>query len=317
MITIAQKNYVKNSIERLYGIIEGVAIDTQINDKEIIALKNWTDTHESLHSVEPFRELDRLLSDILEDGVIDFQEREDLLDWCAESINERGFLKDFTEIVRRLHGVLSGVICDRLITTEELRGLGDWLIDYENLHGWWPFNELSIHIKNILKDGKIDSAEQQTLQSFFNDFNEQIIHHPVIHDDDYWMNQDLFSLKPIFKPIASICESDPKIEFENKSFCFTGPAATARRKDLLDVIKRLGGIPKNTIITTLDYLVIGAQASPAWIYSTYGRKIETVMQRKQTDRNSRTQIISEYDFISTIKTIGGASFIPDPNRPLF
>lgn len=314
---IAQINYVKNSIERLYGIIEGVAIDTELNDEEIITLKNWIETHETLHSVEPFNELNKLLADILEDGIIDFQEREDLLEWCAEIINERGFLKDFTEIVRRLHGVLSGVLCDRFIKTEELKGLKDWLIDYEHLHGWWPFNELSMHIKTILKDGKIDSDEQKTLQFFFNDFNEQIIHLPVIHDDDYWMNQDLFSCKPIFQPIASICEPDPKIEFKNKSFCFTGPAATARRKDLLDVIKQLGGIPKNTIIMTLDYLVIGAQASPAWIYSTYGRKIETVMQRKQTDRNFRTQIISEYDFISTVKIIGGTSIIPDPNRAPF
>ncbi len=42
------------------------------------------------------------------------------------------------------------------------------------------------------------------------------------------------------------------------------------------MVTQSGGIPINSIVKELDYLVIGAQASLAWLYSTCGRKIEKV-----------------------------------------
>ena len=313
----ATKNYMKKSIERLHGIIEGISIDYEVNDKEIIALKNWIDTHEFMKECEPFKGLNHLLSEILEDGVIDEQEREDLLDWCADTTNDQGFLKDFTQIVRRLHGIFSGVICDRTIKTEELEGLKDWLLDYEDLQGWWPFNELHQHIKTILKDGRIDAQEQAILQTFFSDFIEQIIDDPNINDEEYWLNEHVQAPCLIFKPIASICEKKPNIIFKDKRFCFTGPAASGKRKDLFQIIEQFGGSTHNVIVKNLDYLIIGAQSSPAWVYSTYGRKIETVMERNKQEKKFNCKIIKEYDFVCAVKNVGGENIIPDPNKPLF
>ncbi|WDP91741.1 MAG: hypothetical protein HUN04_19330 [Desulfobacter sp.] len=316
-MSIATKNYIKNSIERLYGIIEGISIDYKVRDQEIIALKNWIDIHEAMRETEPFKGLSLLLEEILEDEVIDEQEREDLLEWCAETLNEKGYLENFTQVIRRLHGIFSGIICDRSITEEELEGLEEWLLDYEGLHDWWPINELRAHIQTILNDGKIDTEEHRLLKEFFSDFEEQLIDEPHLHDDEYWLNCHMRSPAPIFKSISSICEKAPRITFKGKKFCLTGPAASGKRKDLFSVIEKLGGSPHNTAIKKLDYLIIGAQASPAWVYSTYGRKIETVMHRKKHDERCQTKIVRELDFITAVKNIGGDAILPDPNRPLF
>lgn len=303
-MSMATKNYIKKSIERLYGIIQGISIDCQVDDQEIITLKNWMDTHELMHNFEPFKGLNLLLSDILADGIIEEHERDDLLEWCADTLNEQGFLNTLTQVVRRLHGLFSGIVSDQTITTDELEGLNDWLLDYEPLHGWWPLNELLSMIKNILKDGKIDDKEHQTLMVFFADFEEQILGQAVIHDEEYWLNRHVMSPCPIFKPVASICEKDPKISFQGKLFCLTGPAASGSRKDLFKEIEKIGGLTQNRAVKNLDYLILGAQSSPAWVYSTYGRKIETVINRKDKNKDCPTLIVSEHDFIQAAKKAG-------------
>lgn len=301
---IASRTYVGRSIERLYGIIEGINIDCHINDQEVIALKNWLDIHETLHDVEPFKGLTCLVSEILEDGVIDPDEREDLEEWCSETINEHGFFDCITRTVRQLHGVMSGIICDGKIKAEELEGLRDWLLDYEHMQDWWPFNELKRHIDIILADGKVDQEEQRLLRDFFSNFTEHVVSNPKIHDDEYWMNRNLMTLSPVFNSISCICEDNPDILFKEKRFCFTGPAASGKRKYLAAAVEQLGGFSHNKAVIELDYLVIGAQASPAWIYSTYGRKIEAVMQRKEKKPHCQTQIIREYDFLSAVSEKG-------------
>ncbi len=290
----------RNDIERLYGIMSGISINCHINDREILELRKWKESRPNLKDYEPYKGLNSILDDILADGIIDEGEREDLLEWCSDTINGRGFLQGITEVSRQLHGILEGIACDEIIKPNELEGLKDWLLDYEYLHNWWPINELFALIKQVLKDGKIDSKEQVALQKSFNDYREYLIEKPQIHDDEYWTNRHMMSNRPVFKPIQSICVKNPEIVFLNKRFCLTGPAASGKRKDLHKTIEDLGGKTHKTAVIDLDYLIIGAQSSPAWIYSTYGRKIEAVMQRKTNTPKCNTQIISEIDFINAM-----------------
>jgi len=50
-MSYATRTYVKRTMGRLYGIVEGISIDCDINDKEIIALRNWVDSHEMMHEI--------------------------------------------------------------------------------------------------------------------------------------------------------------------------------------------------------------------------------------------------------------------------
>ncbi|MEA3352826.1 MAG: hypothetical protein U9Q33_03280 [Campylobacterota bacterium] len=49
---------------------------------------------------------------------------------------------------------------------------------------------------------------------------------------------------------------------------------------------------KDTVPQSLDYLVIGEFGNNDWIYSSYGRKVEKVMEN-QKDSYCNTKIISE------------------------
>lgn len=89
------------------------------------------------------------------------------------------------------------------------------------------------------------------------------------------------------------------IRFERSSFCFTGPAETGPRRKLHEITRKLDGRPVDRVIESLDYLVIGAQSSPCWAYSTYGRKIEKVIENRK--KGVTTNILHENDFVSQAK----------------
>jgi hypothetical protein len=297
---IASKTYISRSIERLHGILYGISIDNCITDKEIIALKYWLEEHKPLHDVEPFFGLVDLLDDILEDNVIDDDEREMLLGWCKENMKDHGFLEGFTPVIHHLHGILSGIISDDELNTDEITGLKTWLMSFEELKNWWPFNDLIKIVERVLADGSINETEKNDLKAFFLDFQEQVIESPTIHDAEYWENRHMINLSPIFKSVSNICDKKVRIVFPKKTFCFTGPAASGSRKKLFNLVTESGGIPCKNPIIDLDYLVIGAQSSPAWVYSTYGRKIELVMNRKRHGLNCPTKIVTELNFIEAL-----------------
>jgi hypothetical protein len=260
-------------------------------------LKEWVESHRHLADVEPFLSLDTLITAIISDGVIDEDEREVLLEICSGVRNNIGFMGDITQVIQCLHGIVSGLIFDKQVNKKEIVELEKWLKEYKEYENWWPLKEMRQHIKKILKDGIIDEKEEAFLLEYFTDFIEQRAEDQTLHDEGYKSVSYLKSESPVFKSISSICESCPDISFYNKQFCFTGPAASGQRTALFDIVISLGGIPQKSIVTTLDYLVIGAKSSPAWIYSTYGRKIEGVMKRKYNSPDCNTQIISEEDFL--------------------
>ena len=311
----AATTYFHRTMTRLYGTIEGLTIDCRLNEKEIAALYNWMGRHVALAEHEPFKGLWNLLNDILADQIIDEGEKEELLEWCANTIDERGFLKEFTQIARTLHGVIGGIIADDKITTDELEGLKDWLIDYEQFQDWWPLNQLNELIEHVLEDGKIDKEEHKLLTAFFKDFTETPLDEVILHDNEYVFEKHMRSISPFFQPISSICEINPEICFENKKFCFTGPAKTGKRKDLSSMVEQLGGSCSKAVVKDLNYLIIGAQSSPAWAYSTYGRKIETVMEKNKEKKS--VVLIQEEDFINAAIQVGGPDILPDPENPPF
>ena len=291
--------YFEKTVQRLRGIIEGINIDDELDDAEIAQLKNWIDEHPRLHNEEPFASLVSLLRECLEDGIIDEDERDDISDWCASFLNESPFAEDMTEAIRRLHGALSGILIDDVITDDEIFNLKDWLYDYESLKDSWPFSDLWSLLDKILEDGVISDEERIEFKEFCSYFSEKIIQNPDIQDGVYiesWMRTG----SPIFKPLIELCSRDQEISFQGKTFCFTGPARSGPRTVLHAMLEEAGGIPSKTATLKLDYLVIGAQSSPAWIYSTYGRKIETVLNNKK-DNRCETVLIYEDDFLAQIE----------------
>jgi len=280
------------AMDRLYGILTGISADYRLKDKEIAELYNWLNIHEYLHHIHPFAGTVSLLRRCLEDGIIDDDEREDILEWCLKFHD--GVPECVTAGIRRLHGVLHGIAIDERVSEDELHGLKDWLIDYEIFRDYWPFNDVWQLIETIMDDGVVTKKEEAEFLEFCQGFKECVIDDPKIHDPLYseaFMKSD----SPYLKPFIALCDRNSEIVFSGKAFCFTGPARTGPRRALEDIVELLEGIPYKTVIKNLDYLVIGAQSSPAWAYSTYGRKIEKVIEFRKSGQE--ISILHENDFI--------------------
>ena len=269
------------SLNTLTGIIEGISIDGQVNATEIAMLRNWLENHSNVANIHPYNQLIPILYSSLEDGIIDPEERNDIL-WVCEKLQSTDYYCQTTAGIQRLHGILGAIAADSIITKDELIGLAEWLEEHDHLRKCWPFDEVESLVTSTLQDGKIDDNEHKALLQFFTDFSESL-------DET---NIDRNSLKSL--TVKGVCASCPEIVFDNSVFCFTGLSSTHSRQDLSKIVQSLGGIFSNTVTKKTKYLVIGADGNQCWAYSCYGRKVEQAVKLRMG--GSSLLIIHENDF---------------------
>lgn len=292
---VGKQKYFEKALGRLHGLLGGVTIDMKLNATEILKLREWLDIHRKVLDVEPFKSLCELIDGSLEDGILDPEEKEEIHDWCADLFNESIYSHTVTNAVRRLHGVLSGIRIDGVVTDEEIDELRDWLRGYRKYYENWPFYDLITLLDRILEDGVITKEERAEVGYFCDMFTEKVIEDPSVTDLIY-IEPKMRTGSPIYESLNQLCDRAHSINFDGATFCFTGPARSGKRSDLHRMVEEAGGFPKDNVIYNLDYLVIGAQSSPMWVYHTYGRKIEKVKER--IDKfGDETVFIHEEDFV--------------------
>lgn len=75
-------------IQRLLGLMKGLAIDNEVNIIETKYLSEWLDQHDYLKNTYPYDEIYSLITKIEQDGIITESERNDLLNFCSFFSNE-------------------------------------------------------------------------------------------------------------------------------------------------------------------------------------------------------------------------------------
>jgi NAD-dependent DNA ligase len=75
---------VDSDLQTLLGLLGGIAADGHLCDVELQTLRAWLSEHEHLVGIWPYDELGSLVLAALRDGVVDAQEREELLRYFAE-----------------------------------------------------------------------------------------------------------------------------------------------------------------------------------------------------------------------------------------
>ena len=71
-------------IQSLYGLLQGILADREIDDEELRQLSHWLEEHSLLRGSYPFDEIYSLVSAVLEDGSVSPEERELLKAFFAE-----------------------------------------------------------------------------------------------------------------------------------------------------------------------------------------------------------------------------------------
>jgi hypothetical protein len=91
------------------------------------------------------------------------------------------------------------------------------------------------------------------------------------------------------------------IEFENKSFCFTGKLAELKRTQAEREVRARNGYSQKVINNELSYLVLGSIPSTGWKHGNYGNKI--VKAKQLIENGADLKIISEKDFMVGLENI--------------
>lgn len=274
------------AINMLRGLVDGISSDGSIGNAEMDELVHWCRLHQNLSNKHPFSELLPLIEDALEDGVLDSEEKQDILWVCNNFTDEEKYYDLNTATIQFLHGLVHGIMSDGTVTDSEIQHLNDWLQENDFLRGTYPFDELDSLIGVALADGKISEDERAMLTAFLSNL--------VDFRDSWNLDEvDFAKLRETYS-IGGVCALCPDIEFEGKLFCFTGKTYKGTRAELVDKITELGGEFRSGVTKKTDYLIVGNAGNPCWSYSCYGRKIEAAVNLRKM--GAKVQIINETDF---------------------
>ncbi len=280
-----QQVSLERALHTLAGICTGISIDYEVTEEESTALLEWLQTYKGFLHISPFKDLELLLHKVLADGHLNEEEKEEVLDWCQRyASTDSPAVQCTTNALRRLHGVLHGIASDGRVTEQEIIDLRDWLEDYENLDDTWPFSELIALLKQVFADGQIDNKEIIEVTAFCEAFIQRSA--GSVHDG------------PVLHTLTAVCNHGADIDFAGKSFCFTGKASRLRDELHAEVNLR-GGTTSEIIKHGLNFLVVGKLSQPAWVYASYGRKIEKALALQRSGEN--LQIIHEDAFVAALQ----------------
>src|ERR1700739_1268954 len=93
-------------------------------------------------------------------------------------------------------------------------------------------------------------------------------------------------------------ENEYWIDFQGKSFCFTGSLLDISRSMAENEVKLRNGYISERVTSQLDYLIVGTTPNPQWKYGKYGNKIQTAINLR--NKVQKPFIIQECDFIDAL-----------------
>lgn len=250
---------IRRSIERLYGILFGISCDGEINDIEIQALKSWMPLHANLHMHQPFYSVIKVLERL------DFK-YEDILMCCSCFKNADFVVPRDGSIIRRFHGILQGISCDGQISEKEIDSVNKWIDKYaQPVRYDWPISEFC----------DLATKRGSNIVDFCKQFCEVRLSRPAPRENTPGFMR---SAAPFVEPFKCELDISSKIEFNGRTFCFTGASIEFKRSELKKMVDDAGGTCIDQVSYILDYLVVCGQGNPNWAFSTYGRKIANAIE---------------------------------------
>lgn len=193
-----------------------------------------------------------------------------------------------TRAVHELIGICRGIVADKRVVDEEVKLLHDWLTHHKEAACAFPGGHIAARLQRIYADGIVTDEERNDLMALIESLTGEIVE-----------GQDTSARLPIDSPA-------PAIVLQGKCFCFTGKFVSGTRRWHEEQVETRGGIVLAGVSFRVNYLVLGSLASRDWAQSSFGRKIEQVMEWKKMP-NVRIAIISEEHWLTTIQKCGQPS----------
>jgi hypothetical protein len=279
---MASPEEVAQGLRELEGLLKGISLDGRLQPVEAVALRDWCSSGGRDPTRPPFRDVADKVRAAIADGVLDDEERADLLWMCGKATSPNAYYDMAAADIQRLNGLLAGVGADRRVTERELTGIRGWLDSVQYLKGSWPYDEIDAVLTRVLADGRVDDDEHRFLVAFARSFLDGTIRSGTGTD----LGADFLRY--------GACAVNPSITFRGKRFCVTGSGPPAARSRLARAVAQLGGVPVLQVQRDLDYLVVAAERDAAWAFSSFGRKVEEAIALRQ--EGLPVTIVHEDDF---------------------
>ena len=210
------------AINSLKGILLGINLDKIIDEAEISELKRWCLKHHHLIDRNPFREFMLVITEALEDLSNRTELIEDLF-WLSQKYESDSYYYNVaTGDLQTLQGICHGILADGIINDQEVKALDEWLEENEHLASYYPYDEIRSLVVSVLADGKIDDQERKRLMAHFHEF---------VNLTDAELNSKI-KRETADIIITGICTVDPNVNFDKKTFCFTGLSKRAKRNEI-------------------------------------------------------------------------------------
>ncbi|ADZ91124.1 BRCT domain-containing protein [Marinomonas mediterranea] len=271
----------KKAAISLKGILQGVVADQELNEVEILFLDVWLKSQEHLRDDSDAIDLLDAVGDILADGVVTEDEIDDLKTLLEDIVKFKEVPLDKNiDRVNEFLALVSGVVADDILNTEELSALIDWLSRNDDLFSTFPIN---------LVVKKMEQLEQSVSQETM---SEELLQYLKKVSGANFCETGSVEVHPL----AFIEDEIDSINHLNSSIVVSGEFDMGSRDDVKDIAigrgyRLLGSVSKKT-----DYLVFGSKVSPNWGANNFGGKIEKAVKLKL--EGYPIKIISESQWIS-------------------
>lgn len=190
-----------------------------------------------------------------------------------------------TRASQMLLGIVTGVVADGQLHDMEVHMLNTWLTENYEVASVWPGSAIAQAVQSVLADGVVTQAERdhllRELQALVgSDFSETGSSSPTVAALPY--------------------DDDATLRIAGAGICHTGEFLFGTRSACERLTEQAGGTPLAAVSKKTTYLVIGTHVSPAWVNTSYGRKIEQAMQMKEAGHPIR--IIAEQRWLDACRT---------------
>lgn len=260
LLTESLDSKLETNINSLYGIIQGIAYDEIIDDKEIEKIKFWIEENRLYKNYSLFNKIITNCEKILEDNIITNYERIELLA-LVTSINKSKMYSEATLTLQILNGILDGIVCNERINQKEIDNLKIWLEQHDYLKDVYPYDKVLLEVNKVLEDEVLTKEESNYMLEIF----EEIVNPKL--------------------------ESESDIDFKGKTFCLTGEFESATKQEISNKIQELGGIEKSGVSAKLNYLIVGEVGNDAWKFGKIGGKQAKAMELNE--KGAMIKIIDE------------------------
>jgi hypothetical protein len=187
-------------------------------------------------------------------------------------------------LMAEMLGIAKGMICDGLLTDGEAVAFAQWLGSHPDATESYPGLLLAERVQAMFRDGIVDEEERADLAELLRSFTGET--------EDQRGEMHRATRLPVDEPA-------PTVFFDGRTFCFTGVFAWGGRQKCEAEVSARGGRCVQAPTEKTDYVVIGINASPAWVQGDHGTKIEHALALKGQGKPVR--IVTEEHWVAALQ----------------